>query len=75
MTQVEPWNGPGTYGDVVEELSKRLEARGIVLLVRSGNRGEGFEVVFEDPAELLAVPRVLREIADLVEADLRKASS
>lgn len=60
--------GPGKYDDEVTELRERLKARGIVLLVRGGMRGDGFEVHLARE-DLIKLPSILRDVADQVEKD------
>lgn len=62
-------NGPGKYDPECTELRERLKARGVVLIVEGGVKGDGFEVQLG--AHALAVfPSVLRDMADQIEAQL-----
>jgi hypothetical protein len=63
------FNGPGRYDAECTELRERLKATGIVLIIRDGVKGEGFEVQL-DARDLVMFPTVLREIADQIEAQL-----
>jgi hypothetical protein len=60
--------GPGKYDAEVTDLMKKLQAEGIILLVIGGNRGEGFSSQVTLPA-LMAIPQMLRTIADQIERD------
>jgi hypothetical protein len=61
--------GPGKYDDLVTPIIASTQARGVVLIVVSGNRGEGFSC--QATLEVtLALPAMLRNIADQMEADL-----
>lgn len=60
--------GGGRYDAECTELRARLGASGIILIVRDGIRGEGFEVQMHDPRDMLALPSVLRQLADQIEA-------
>lgn len=63
-------NGPGRYDPECTELRERLKASGLVLIVRGGIKGEGFEVQLS-ALDLVHFPRVLRDMADQIEAQLR----
>jgi hypothetical protein len=61
--------GPGKYDTEASEVMEATRAAGIVLLIVGGDRGEGFSV--QGPLSLLvALPGMLREVADAVEADV-----
>lgn len=62
-------NGPGRYDAECTELRERLKATGIVLIIRDGVKGEGFEVQL-GAEDLVVFPSVLRQIADQIEAQL-----
>lgn len=62
-------NGPGKYDPECTELRERLKASGIVLIVRDGVKGEGFEVQL-NAVDLVVFPSVLRQMADQIEAQL-----
>lgn len=67
----EMQRGRGAYDDIAEELVRRLQARGIVLLVLEGNRGaEGDGLSLIGSSELMErLPEILHGIAnDLSEA-------
>lgn len=63
--------GPGQYDEEVTELRERLQASGIVLMVAGGNRGHGFSAQL-DLQSMMLLPRVLRELADQIEADAQR---
>lgn len=61
--------GGGKYEREVKELRKKIHAAGVIVAVCRGDRGHGFEI--QMPAELVhLVPKVLREMANTVEADM-----
>lgn len=62
-------NGPGRYDAECTELRERLKATGIVLIIRDGVRGEGFEVQLS-AHDLVIFPAVLRDMANQIEAQL-----
>ena len=62
-------NGPGRYDPECTELRERLKARGVVLIVHGGVKGDGFEVHL-DPVALAAFPSVLRDMANQIEAQM-----
>jgi len=65
--------GPGKYDAEATRVRKDTRARGVILIVVSGHRGDGFEVQFEVPPGVDAksvedaVPGFLREMADELE--------
>jgi hypothetical protein len=58
--------GPGKYDEAVTTLREILRARGILLLVIDGEKGSGFSAQLP-PAETLALPEILRGIADQID--------
>jgi hypothetical protein len=62
--------GPGKYDDETTMVQAKTQARGVVLIIIGGNKGEGFSI--QATLEVtLAVPKMLRRIADQIEADLK----
>jgi hypothetical protein len=61
-------NGPGKYDDACTAARIATQARAAVLIVTDGNRGSGFSVQAHDPAFVLALPMLLRRVADDIEA-------
>jgi len=61
--------GGGRYEHEVSELRKKIQAHGVIVAVFHGDRGDGFEVQIP-PQVAHLVPKVLREIADKMEADV-----
>ena len=66
------WSAPGAgpYDAEATAAREACGARGVVLMVRDGKHGDGFEVQMSDPRDLRALPRVLRDLADQVERQL-----
>ena len=66
--------GKGKYGDACEDLVKKLEAKGIVLIVLDGQRGNGMSVSapyweFGGMMELMQqLPELLHGIANSIAA-------
>ena len=65
----DQFNGPGSYDPECTALREQLSAEGVVLIVRNGVKGDGFEVQL-NALDLVALPSALRQIADQVEAQL-----
>jgi hypothetical protein len=63
--------GPGKYDKETTVVMEATNAQGVILIVIGGDRGEGFSVQATLEATL-ALPMMLRSIADQVEADLTK---
>lgn len=62
--------GPGKYDELCTLAREAAEAKAAVLILLSGNRGNGFSV--QAPPEFtLKLPHVLRDMADQIERDLR----
>lgn len=59
---------PGKYVDVCEMAREAAQAGGAVLLILDGNHGSGITSTFTDYAAVDAVPKMLREAADKIEA-------
>jgi hypothetical protein len=65
------FDGPGKYDAEATELRERLRATGLVLIVRDGVKGEGFEVQL-NWRDLVVFPTVLRDLAEQIEAHLMR---
>lgn len=63
--------GPGRYEKETAELRAKIGAAGVILIVCRGHSGDGFEIQMPDTIIAL-IPTVLREIADKMEADLKR---
>jgi hypothetical protein len=67
--------GPGKYDKLATWARYRAKADGIILCVLGGEKGNGFEVQVRDtytPEQIIEIARVVREVADQMEADARK---
>jgi len=62
--------GPGRYNDIADFARIKTGARGLVLIVLDGQRGQGFEVLVDDPVLLRELPNMLRTVAEAVERDV-----
>lgn len=66
--------GPGKYDDEVTKVMKSTEAQGVVLIVIGGNKGEGFSM--QATLDItLALPSILKTIAEQLEADVKWVES
>jgi hypothetical protein len=66
--------GPGKYDDQATKVRAATQARGVILIVIGGNCGEGFSC--QATLEVtLALPAMLRSIADQIEADIQRRSA
>lgn len=63
--------GAGKYDDLCTEAREKAYAVGAILIIIQGNKGWGFSV--QAPLEeMVNLPECLRNIADTIEADLKK---
>jgi hypothetical protein len=60
--------GPSKYDDEVTWVRERTKASGVILIVIGGDRGQGFAAQ-ATPAVTLSLPKMLRDMADQIEAD------
>ena len=60
--------GPGKYDDLATLCRKRADAACVIVIVMGGTKGDGFSVQTIDPAIALRLPRLLRIVADEIEA-------
>jgi hypothetical protein len=59
--------GPGRYNEVCTYVRKRVRAKGVILIVFEGNKGQGFEV--QAPLDVvMKLPALLRDVANQIEA-------
>ena len=63
--------GPGKYDDLATLVRERATAQGVIVMVFGGKHGGGFSVQ-ADAATTLALPMLLRRVADDIERDLRR---
>jgi hypothetical protein len=63
--------GPGKYDDLATAARVAAAARGVILVVFGGLRGSGFSVQADGPTTL-QLPSLLRDMADQIEADLKR---
>jgi hypothetical protein len=69
--------GPGKYDALATTVREAARARAVVLIVVDGEHGSGFSVQMREAVALapaviccpLALPAMLRRIADAIEAD------
>ena len=60
--------GPGRYDEEATIVMETTKAQGVILIVIGGNKGEGFAIQATLDVTL-ALPKMLRLIADQIEAD------
>ena len=61
--------GPGKYDDLATHVREQAEAKGVVVLVFGGPKGNGFSVQGDLPLQML-LPDLLRTVAASIERDL-----
>jgi len=70
--------GPGKYDKLATWARQRAGADGIILCVLNGEHGNGFSVQVRatyTPEQIVKIARVIRDVADQIEADARKLRS
>lgn len=60
--------GPGAYDDICTDARQKARARGALLVIIGGERGEGFSCQ-ATPADLATLPEILETVA----AELRRS--
>lgn len=63
--------GPGKYDHIATAARQVTKARGVVVIVIGGEAGSGFSVQTTDPHLSRALPALLRELAEQIDADTR----
>jgi hypothetical protein len=63
--------GPGKYDSFASFIRKETKARGVILIINEGFLGSGFSCQLSLEATL-AMPRILRDMADQIEADMKQ---
>jgi hypothetical protein len=70
--------GPGNYDEEATWVQKRTNAHGVLLMIVDGNKGNGFSLASYDMQATLeitlALPRLLREMANQIEDDIKEQS-
>jgi len=61
--------GPGRYDDLCTYVREQAQARGTIVIVIGGNRGEGFECQL-DYETMLRVPDLLESMAKQIRDDM-----
>lgn len=67
-------HGIGKYDPECVELLQETSAESCVIIILGGNKGSGFSVNFRADCmhKIAMVPKALRDVANQIEADLRK---
>lgn len=63
--------GSGRYDELCTVTREKAEAAGAILIILGGKLGSGFSVQIPD-RDVHAVPKLLREMAGVIEADLSR---
>lgn len=61
--------GPGKYDDLATYVREQAEAEVVAVIVVGGNKGAGFSVQSTAPELMLVLPRLLRRLAEGIEAE------
>ena len=61
--------GQGKYDDAATRVREMTQAETVVVIAMHGTRGSGFSVQTSNPLAMLALPALLREMADVIERD------
>ena len=64
--------GPGKYDHLATAARQVAQARGVIVIVFEGKDGSGFSIQTRDPQLIVRVPAILRDVADGIEADLKR---
>lgn len=67
--------GPGKYDEITTTVRETTQAAAVIVIILGGNQGSGFSIqsVGEDVTYLM--PKLLRNLADEVESDLKRRAS
>ena len=71
MKNISVTGTPGKYDTECELARKMCGAKGVMLVVMDGNKGHGFSAAIPSN-QVDNVPRILRSMADSIEADTKK---
>lgn len=63
--------GAGKYDEECTKLRENTKAKGVIIMVVDGNKGEGFSVQ-ATPDVMPSLPAILRKIADDMEANIKE---
>jgi len=63
----------GKYGADCERICRKRNADAVLLVVIGGNKGHDFTVVGKRPDLTKLMPKILRSVADEIEASMKKA--
>lgn len=66
--------GPGKYDEEASMVQQITGAAGVILIIIGGDKGEGFSVQATLPVTL-ALPQMLRNIADELASDVERVLS
>lgn len=61
--------GPGKYDDYCQEILMKTKARGVILIVVGGRRGDGFSAQLTK-SDAIAVTKAFSEISEVMKKDI-----
>ena len=64
--------GKGQYDHLAEAAMESAEARAAIVMILEGKHGSGFSVSSISPPMILALPGILRDLADRIEEDAQE---
>lgn len=67
--------GPGVYDSECTLVRESAQAEVVIVIIRHGDRGDGFSVQATSALALRAIPQVLRALADEIERDMKRAAN
>lgn len=65
-------NGPGKYDDLASLIREQAKAETVMVIVINGDKGHGFSVQSHNPEMLPVLPKILRDVAEEMERDLKR---
>ena len=66
--------GPGKYSTLTTYVREQAQADFVVVIIGGGNKGGGFDVQSTSPKDMRILPKLLRDMAAVIEADIKKRS-
>ena len=65
--------GKSKYTEACAKARESTNAKAVLLLVLGGDHGDSFEIQVTNVAILSILPALMRDVADTIEADLKRA--
>jgi hypothetical protein len=66
--------GPGRYDKEAAMVMESAKARGVMVIIYRGDRGNGFSMQSTDPRFIRTIPDILRSMADQIDQDIKNMS-